>query len=92
MRNSSNSRHQQAPAPKSPSNVSVKADEGEEPLSVEILQKHIVAISDGTAKLLKSGLKEETIVLLIHDACKVGKPDIRKVLKTLPNLKRLYTI
>jgi hypothetical protein len=37
-------------------------------------------------KLQKTGLTEHAIVLLLHDATRVGKPAIRKILKALPEL------
>ena len=50
----------------------------------------IVEISNGVNKLLNGGLKFETIVLLIHDATKLPRGDIKQVLRTLPQLKELY--
>lgn len=36
------------------------------------------------------GLTSEAIVLLLHDYTKVGKPDIRAILKALPQLRGYY--
>ncbi len=63
----------------------------EEPIETEVLANHIVKISEGFKKLLNGGLRQETIVLLIHAHTNVGKPAIRDVLKTLPLLRQLYT-
>lgn len=66
-------------------------DNDETPLEVEILQKHIVKISDSFAKALRGGLKLETIVLLVHDKTKISRTDIRAILTALPKLRETYT-
>lgn len=60
------------------------------PETTEILAEAIVRIGKGLADLQKSGLNQKAIVLLLHDATKVGKPDIRKILDALPRLAGWY--
>ena len=55
----------------------------DQPVPKPVLAKSIVDISAGFKKLLASGLNERAVVVLVHDACGVGKPDIRAVLKSL---------
>lgn len=59
------------------------------PETTEILAASVIKISEAMDRLLNApeGLKQEAIVLLIHDMTKVGKPDIRLVLKALPQLR-----
>lgn len=70
----------------------VKVTKSDPPESTEVLAAAITKISDGMNKLLNApaGLQTETIVLLLHDATKVGKPDIRAILKALPQLRGYY--
>lgn len=63
----------------------------EAPIAIEILAKAIVDVSAAAKKMMKSGLTEEAIVLLIHDESGVGKPDIRRVLRSIPELAAKYT-
>lgn len=61
-------------------------EQDEIPMPIEILERHIRQISEWTKKGLKAGLKEETIVILLHEHTKVGKPHIREILRALPKL------
>ena len=63
--------------------------EGEE-IPTEILASSIVAIAAGMKKIREGKLNNRALVLLIHDASGVGKPDIRNVLDTLESLETLY--
>ena len=51
--------------------------------SVEALADNIQTLASSMEDLLDSGLKEETIVLLLHDHSKVGKRQIKEVLRSL---------
>ena len=64
----------------------------EPPESTELMAASIVKISSAMGKLLSEpgGLTSEAIVLLLHDYTKVGKPDIRAILKALPQLRGYY--
>ncbi len=62
----------------------------EPPESTEILAEAIVRIGDAAAKLNSSGLNRKAIILLLHDATKVGKKDIETVLDALPRLRGWY--
>ncbi len=72
--------------------MNAKVIKSEPPESTELLAASIVKISNAMGKLLNEpgGLTSEAIVLLIHDYTKVGKPDIRAVLKALPQLRGYY--
>ena len=62
----------------------------EDEVPVEIIAKSIRTISSAWEKMKRAGLKERTIILLLHDASKVGKSDIKKILQALSELKFLY--
>lgn len=72
--------------------MSVSVTKSEPPESTELMAASIVKISNAMDKLLKEpgGLTSEAIVLLLHDCTKVGKPDIRAILKALPQLRGYY--
>lgn len=72
-------------------NVEVVISGEEKPLDIQILQSHIVILSDAAKDMMECGLKDETIVLLLHDSTKVSKGHIRKILEALPELKSEYT-
>ncbi len=58
---------------------------------IEELVDAINRISEASEKLLKSGLSQRALILLLHDACSnVGKREIKEVLNSLPRLKVLY--
>jgi hypothetical protein len=61
--------------------------------TVEVAKESLDAVADNIAtlakvatKMLEGGLKEETIILLLHDHSKVGKRDIKSVLYSLKRL------
>lgn len=60
----------------------------EKPVERPVLATAIVEISRAMTKLLDGGLNERAVVCLVHDACGVGKPDIRAVLSSLKTLHR----
>lgn len=59
--------------------------------SSEKLAKEIRMLSRGFKRLVYSGLKKETIVVLLHESSNVGKPDIRAILVALENMEKNYT-
>jgi len=61
-----------------------------EPMDPEILERHIAELAEGFKVLDRSGLKRKTIILLLHDATKVPKRDIERILNAAPRLKELY--
>lgn len=60
------------------------------PESTEILAEAIVRIGEAMDKLNKSGLNRNAIIVLIHDATKLPKRDIRIVLDSLSRLRGWY--
>lgn len=58
--------------------------------SGEKLGREIRMLSRAVKKMLKCGLKRETIVLLLHNSSGVGKPDVRDILIALENLESTY--
>jgi hypothetical protein len=60
------------------------------PETTEILAEAIVRIGEAADKLKSSGLNRKAIVLLLHDATKVGKKDIDAILNALPRLRGWY--
>ncbi len=71
---------------------SVKVKKSDPPESTEILASAIIKISEGMDKLINNpgGLKEETLIILLQDATKVGKGNIRNILRALPRLRGWY--
>ncbi len=61
----------------------------EEPLSVIVSSLHKVA--NGFDQINDSGLSRRAIVLLLHDATRVGKKDIDAILDAAPLLVERYT-
>ncbi len=62
----------------------------EKPESTEVLAEAIVRIGEAMEKLKNSGLNERAIIVLIHDACKVSKGDIKRVLGAMRQLRAWY--
>jgi hypothetical protein len=60
-------------------------------LTSEKMARNIRMLSRAYKKLSSSGLREETIVLLLHGYSKVPKPQVRSVLSALRNLEICYT-
>jgi hypothetical protein len=58
--------------------------------SGEKIALQIRMLSRAVKKMSESGLRKDTIVLLLHDSSGVGKPDIRAVLESMDNLERDY--
>jgi hypothetical protein len=56
----------------------------------EALADAIRKISDSLQALLKSGLKEKAVIVLLHDATRIAKRDIEAILAGLKNLKAWY--
>lgn len=75
---------------KKTSNKVAVVQDPDDTVPVQVLAKHIRDLSAAAGKLLSAGLKEETIVLLLHDHTKIGKPHIRAVLRGLPELANAY--
>jgi hypothetical protein len=71
--------------------VAVKQAVGEPEVPVEVIAQAIVKVSEAAKKMREAGLKEEAIVLLLHDYTGVGKPHIRLILRALPQLRTMYT-
>ena len=62
----------------------------DKPVAKEVLAESIVKVGEAAESLRKSGLNEKAIVVLLHDATKVGRPDIRAILNGLRQLKGWY--
>ena len=70
------------------SHVSVDNDT-EDPLHVIVSSLH--RVSDGFDHINESGLSRRAVVLLLHDATRVGKKDIEAILDAAPLLVERYT-
>ena len=70
--------------------TNIKQKEGAEIVPVEVIAQDIRKLCSASLKFLNSGLRQETIVLLLNDASGVGKPAIRDILKALPGLEKRY--
>ena len=69
----------------------IKAGEGEELIPTEILQRHIVAVSENFKKAMSVGLKQETIAILIQAKTKIPKTTIHEILYWMPRLAEEFT-
>jgi hypothetical protein len=75
----------------------IKQDD-QKPVPIEILAQQIGAIADGIKKLRSGPIKDDTLVLLIQNACpsvkgSYSKPtitEIRSVLDGIENLRRAH--
>lgn len=56
----------------------------------ENLASAITKISDNLDTLLKSGLNKRAIIVLLQDATRIRRGDIKAVLDALPRLKEMY--
>jgi hypothetical protein len=70
--------------------ANVRVTKSEPPETTEILAEAIVRLGDAVKKLDQSGMNRKAIVLLLHDATKVGKRDIEDILDAIPRLKGWY--
>lgn len=69
--------------------ITVKRSEAE-PEALELVAAAILSVEQGFKKLLNAGASEALIVLLLHDMTKVGKPDIRAILKAAPRIAEVW--
>lgn len=58
--------------------------------SSERLGREIKMLSRSFKKMANQGLKRETLVLLLHDTSRVGKQNIREILKAFDKLEENY--
>lgn len=54
--------------------------------SLEAMAANIAIIAEAARKMMQAGLKEETLILLLHDQSGVKKRDIKLGLRSLQNL------
>jgi hypothetical protein len=59
-------------------------------IMTEQLADAITKLSEAGKALATSRLKQETIVLLLHNMTKVGKKDIVFILNALPEMQRTF--
>lgn len=57
---------------------------------VEEVAQAIVDIAAAMKKMNSTRLRQEAIVILIHEHCKVGKLDIRRVIFSLENMDKQW--
>jgi hypothetical protein len=72
-----------------PPRIKVVQDEAK-PVEKGVLAEAIVKIGEAADALHKGGLNEEAVVILLAAKCGVGKPDIRRVLAGLRQLRGWY--
>lgn len=61
-----------------------------EDIALEQIANNIEKAANFGEAIKNSALKAETIVILLHEATRVSKKDIRLILKALPELKKEY--
>ncbi len=76
--------------PQKPSDMNYSIKQPEKPITKEILAESIVRIGSAFNALKSSGLNEAAVIVLIHDATKLSKRDIKDVLDALSRLKGWY--
>lgn len=70
--------------------MTVRIIKSDPPETTEILAEAITRIGDSVSKLNASGINRKAIEVLLHDATKVNKTDIRTILDALPRLRGWY--
>ena len=70
--------------------TNVKVVKSKPPESTEILARAIVEISDGFAKLMKGGLNQRAIIVLLQAETRLPQRDIKIVLDAISRLKGWY--
>lgn len=70
--------------------MTVKVVKSDPPESTEILAEAIVRLGGALDKLNESGMNRRAIILLLHDATRVGKRDIEAILDAIPRLRGWY--
>jgi hypothetical protein len=62
----------------------------EKPEPTEVLAEAIIRMGEAADKLKSSGLNETAIIVLLHDATKLPKRDIKLVLDSMRKLRSWY--
>lgn len=73
-------------------NIRIEKTDGA-PETVALLARSVVQVSDAASRILKMGLTERALIVLLHDAIgaqNISKRQIRLVLNNLPRLKAWY--
>lgn len=70
--------------------VKVVPKAGDEPAPVELIEQAILDLAKGMKVLTSTRLKTETIVTLLHESSKVGKPQVRAILQSLSSLEHQF--
>lgn len=70
--------------------MNVKVTKSEPPESTEIMAASITKISDGFAAMMRGGLNQKAIIILIQAETKLSQRDIKTVLDAIPRLKGWY--
>jgi hypothetical protein len=65
--------------------------ENDDQSPIEVIVSSIHKLADGFERINDSGLTEHALVLLLHDATRVNKRDIKKILEAAPLLAERYT-
>ena len=67
--------------------VEIVKDE-KNPIPIKVFEKAIVEIAEGYKKILASGVKRETIAVLIKDKTGISKADVHRVLDSIDSLRK----
>ena len=62
----------------------------DEPEPVELIAQSIISIAQAFERAMKAGLRQHTIVLLLHEYTRVPKGHIAKILEAAPRLALTY--
>jgi siroheme synthase len=73
-----------------PINIEEMEGIAEDPFTSEMMEKAIVELATAARQLMMSRLKQETIVVLLHDQTKISKRTIRTILENLQTLEETY--
>ena len=67
--------------------VAVKQDE-QEPIAAEVMAKAIIQISEATKKMLRAGLKQRTIEILVSAQSGISRKTVGIVVNNLADLRQ----
>ncbi len=69
--------------------VTIKVNQ-ENPEPLELIAKSIIDISKAMEKMNNSSANEKLLILLIYDQTGIARSTIQRILRVIPDLKKIY--
>ncbi len=69
--------------------VTIKVNQ-ENPEPLELIAKSIIDISNAMEKMNNSSGNEKLLILLIYDQTGIARGTIQRILRVIPDLKKIY--